>query len=237
MASNTNEYQNGEMQTMKYIDEYIEFFYEKFGPSIYEKSVPEEFIEKYKEKLPETLINYWKEYGWCGYGEGILWTVNPEEYKEVVEEWLKDTPFESLDRYHLIAIGAFGEMILWGEETGNSLSITARSGMIFPKDKTKFIKGKSDGLDFLIRALFSGLKKSYMDVKDDNREFMFEKVKALLGTLKPGEMYGFSPSLMMGGEANIYSVKKVNAAGHLLFLASLGEKMIMEDIAKMLEDD
>ena len=222
---------------MKYIDKYIEFFYKNFEPSIYEKSVPEESIEKYRGKVPETLINYWKEYGWCGYGEGIFWTVNPDEYKEVVEEWLKDTPFESLDKYHLIAIGAFGEMILWGEETGNSLSITACSGMIFPTDKSRFIEGRSDGLDFLIRASFSGLEKSYMDVKDDNRKFMFEKVKTLLGILKPGEIYGFSPSLMMGGNASIYNIRKVNAAGHLLFLASLGEKMIMEDVTKLLEDN
>lgn len=225
------------MQTMKYIDRYIEYFYKKFGPSIYDQPVPEESIEKYRGKVPETLINYWKEYGWCGYGDGILWTVNPEEYKEVVEEWLKDTPFESFDRYHLIAIGAFGEMILWGEETGNSLTITSSYGMIFPSDQTEFIEGDINGYDFLIKALFSGMSKTSMDIKDINGEFIFEKVRTLLGTLKPGEMYGFSPSLMMGGEANIYSVKKVNAAGHLLFLASLGEKMIMEDIVKLLKDD
>lgn len=224
------------MQTMRYLDKYVEYFYKKFGPSIYEQKVSEEIMHKYKGKVPETLINYWKEYGWCGYGEGIFWTVNPEEYKEVVDEWLQDTPFESLDSYHLIAIGAFGEMLLWGEKTGNSLTITASYGMIFPSDKTEFIEEDSNGLDFLIKALFSGLKKTSMDIKDANREFIFDKVRMLLGTLNPGEMYGFSPSIMMGGDVNIYNVKKVNAAAHLLFLASLGEKMIMEDIVKVLKE-
>ena len=221
---------------MQYIDKYIEYFYKKHGPSIYKQKVPKEIILKYKEKLPETLMDYWEEYGWCGYGEGILWTVNPEEYKDVVDEWLKDTPFEFLDKYHLIAIGAFGEMILWGEKTGNSLSITAHNGMIFPSDQTEFIEGDSNGYDFLIKALFSGLSKTSMDIKDINGEFIFDKVRTLLGTLKPGEIYGFSPSIIMGGEVNIYSVKKVNAIAHLFFLASLGEKMIMDDIVKLLKD-
>ena len=221
---------------MEHIDQYIAFFYEKFGPSMYDQPVSENFIEKYKNKVPKTLISYWRKYGWCGYGEGILWTVNPEEYEAVVDEWLKDTPFEFMDKYHLIAIGAFGEMILWGEKTGNSLSITAHNGMIFPKDKSEFIEHKPDGLDFLIKALFSGLKRNYMNIKNDSREFIFDKVKILLGPLKSGEMYGFSPSLMMGGDINLHRVKKVNAADHLFFLASLGEKMIMEDIVKLLKD-
>ena len=232
MVGNKNECQNGTMQAMKY----IEYFYKKFGPSICDEKVPEKVLLEYKEKLPRTLINYWEEYGWCGYGEGIVWTVNPESYKEVVEEWLKNTPFESIDKYHLIAIGAFGEMILWGEKTGNSLTITASHGMIFPSDKTEFIEEDDDGYDFLIKALFSGMRKTSMDVKDINGEFIFEKVKTLLGALKPGEIYSFSPSLMMGGDVNIYSVKKVNAAAHLLFLASLEEKMVMEDIAQILKN-
>ena len=69
---------------MMFIDEYIEFFYEEMGPAKYCRKVSEKEIEKYKGKLPNTLLSYWREYGWCGYENGILWTVNPEEYEASV---------------------------------------------------------------------------------------------------------------------------------------------------------
>ena len=159
MVSRSNEHEIGTMKTMKYIDRYIEFFYEKFGPSVHECPAPEKLIGEYMGKVPETLISYWKEYGWCGYNNGIFWTVNPDKYKRVVSEWLSDTPFESKDNYHLIGLGAFGEMILWGEETGNSLTITPSHGMIFYTDKSEFIAKNEDGYNTLIKSLFSSMKK------------------------------------------------------------------------------
>jgi len=71
------------------------------------------------------LLEYWAEHGWCGYGEGIFWIVNPQEYEGVVASWIEGTTFEQQDTYHLIARSAFGDLYLWGEETGLSLKITS----------------------------------------------------------------------------------------------------------------
>lgn len=221
---------------MKYIDEYIEYFYEKMGPDIFKEKVPEDVINEYSGRLPNTLIKYWKEYGWCGYGGGIFWTVNPKKYSVVVDEWLKGTVFEDYDDYHLIALGGFGEMYLWGEKTGNSLSITASYGMMSPTDKSDFIKRKSDNYELLVKSFFSGIDKKYLDEQDENGNGLFDKAATLLGCLYPGEIYGFSPAIPMGGKAVINHVKKVDAVSYLYFLASLGEKIIMEDITKVVKE-
>ena len=59
--------------------------------------------ERYRGKLPNLLLDYWAEHGWCGYGDGIFWLVNPQEYEGVVSSWIEGTTFEERDTYHLIA--------------------------------------------------------------------------------------------------------------------------------------
>ncbi len=106
------------------MDEIFSIFLETFGGQVGRQEVPESSIYRYRDKLPNQLLTYWAEHGWCGYGDGIFWTVNPQEYDAVVASWLEGTKFETFDAYHLIARSAFGDLYLWGEETGASLKIT-----------------------------------------------------------------------------------------------------------------
>lgn len=212
---------------MIFIDEYIEFFYEEMGPAKFFQRIPEKEIEKYKGKLPDTLLSYWREYGWCGYGNGIFWTVNPEEYSSVVNEWLAGTEFSNIDNYHLVAISGFGKMFLWGENTGNSLSITCSHGFFVPNDKTDFIKSEGGSQDLLVKSFFSGVDKNLLDISDVDNKPLFDRSVALYGELRPREIYGFVPSVMMGGEQKIENVKRVDSVSYLMLLAGLGEKKIL----------
>ncbi|WP_408630384.1 GAD-like domain-containing protein, partial [Pseudomonas syringae] len=103
------------------MDEVFSIFLKTFGGPVGRQEVPESSIERYKGKLPDLLLHYWSEHGWCGYGEGIFWMVNPQEYEGVTASWIQGTEFENQDTYHLIARSAFGELYFWGEETGASL--------------------------------------------------------------------------------------------------------------------
>jgi hypothetical protein len=87
--------------------------------------VPPSSIDRYNGKLPALLLAYWKEHGWCGFGEGIFWLVNPQEYEGVVSSWIEGTLLEHRDTYHLIARSAFGDLYLWGENSGFSVKITS----------------------------------------------------------------------------------------------------------------
>ncbi|WPU31302.1 GAD-like domain-containing protein [Pseudoalteromonas piscicida] len=31
------------------------------------------------------MLEYWQKYGFCGWGNGIFWTVNPSEYSDVLK--------------------------------------------------------------------------------------------------------------------------------------------------------
>ena len=78
------------------MDEIFSIFLETFGGPVDRQEVPASSIERFKGKLPNQLLEYWAEHGWCGYGDGIFWIVNPQEYEGVVASWLEGTKFEGL---------------------------------------------------------------------------------------------------------------------------------------------
>jgi len=70
-------------------DEDFEVFISEFGEATYRVDVPPEAIEKWRGKLPELLLTYWQEVGWCCYANGLFWIVNPDDYEDLVDEWLE----------------------------------------------------------------------------------------------------------------------------------------------------
>lgn len=90
----------------------FEVFIDEFGEATFKHEVPQAAIEKWQGVLPAQLLHYWKTEGWCGYADGLFWTVDPDEYEDVVEDWLADTPLAGVDRFHAIARSAFGSLYL-----------------------------------------------------------------------------------------------------------------------------
>ncbi len=196
------------------MDEVFSIFIEVFGQPINHQVVPAESIERYKGKLPNQLLTYWEEHGWCGYGEGIFWIVNPQEYEGVVASWLEGTAFEHRDSYHLIARGAFGALYLWGEKTGPSIKIES----VFSKCLIHNLCGDGEGMDRMLQSFLLANELEYNDLGN-----MFKRAKKKLGVLKHDEMYGFVPALMLGGPDTLDHLEKLKSVEHLMLLSQLSE--------------
>jgi hypothetical protein len=54
------------------MDEDFACFLAEFGPAIDKRDVPPSTIARYRGKLPDQLLAYWDEYGWCGYADGLF---------------------------------------------------------------------------------------------------------------------------------------------------------------------
>ncbi|UBM27741.1 DUF1851 domain-containing protein [Pseudomonas sp. p1(2021b)] len=187
-------------------------FIKNFGLPIDRREVPTSTIERYRDKLPPKLLEYWSEHGWSGYGEGIFWLVNPQEYDAVVSYWIAGTTLDSYDNYHLIARSAFGDLYLWGEKSGFSLKITSIS--------SRYVFHKTD---FTKEQLNTELQGFILSRKVDSNDFndLFKPAKKKLGRLRHDEMYGFFPALTLGGSDSLQHLQKVSAVEHLVFLAQL----------------
>ncbi|KPX64351.1 GAD-like domain protein [Pseudomonas syringae pv. lapsa] len=198
----------------KAMDEVFSVFLKTFGGPVGRQEVPKSSIERYKGKLPDLLLHYWSEHGWCGYGEGIFWMVNPQEYEGVTASWIQGTEFENQDTYHLIARSAFGELYFWGEETGASLKITS----IVSRCTTFVSSLPKDQMDKRFQNFLLSAEVEYNDFDD-----LFQPAKKKLGTLSRDEMYGFVPAIMLGGSDALDNLKKVRSVEHLVFLSQLSD--------------
>jgi Uncharacterized conserved protein len=187
---------------------------EKIGPPTCRQIVPNTSIEQYKGKLPHQLLEHWSEYGWSGFGKGIFWLVNPEEYECVVNAWLNGTEHSKRDKYHLIARSAFGDMYFWGERTGASLKITS----ILSSFVTRTSIYSGEDLD-------KGFPAFLLSISFDSNDYgdMFEPAYAKLGALAADEMYGFTPAIMLGGQGSLNQLEKVKSVEHLSFLSQLSD--------------
>lgn len=217
------------------MDERFAYFYRDkgFGPAINTQPVSPEKIAKFKGKLPDQLLKYWELYGLSGYGKGLFWLVDPDEYEPALEAWIGDTPFMEKDAYYVIGRSAFGNLFLWGTKSGQSLKICGIGDMISPRDNSDKIK--AGAADQLLKNFLCLLDKKSLDQKDYLDKPLFERALKTLGPLAPDEIYGFEPALALGGKADLKNLRKVNAVVHLVLLAQLGERQILNDIVQDLK--
>lgn len=200
-------------------DEDFEGFIEDFGEATHRSAVSASDIAAWREVLPDQLLKYWEEEGWCGYADGLFWTVNPSDFEDIKNEWLKDTPLERLDKFHVIARTAFGKMFLWGEKTGNSVVISPYTNVISGLEKN--LQREIDDPDFYIRTFFGFLTKNRCDVKDEDGRKLFERALKKLGPLQSDELFGFEPALVLGERIDLNNIRKLNADVHLTILRQL----------------
>lgn len=196
------------------MDKVFARFLEKFGDPIDRHEVPVTSIERYRGKLPGLLLEYWAEHGWCGYGDGIFWIVNPQDYEGVVASWIGNTELEKHDSYHVIARSAFGDLYLWGERTGFSLKIISFLSRCVIDD----FEPTPEQMDRKVQDFLLSI-----DAESNDYDDLFNSARKKLGPLRHDELYGFVPALMFGGPDTLDHLEKLKAVEHLILLSQLAE--------------
>jgi hypothetical protein len=198
-------------------DEDFDYFIANFGEATYRAVTPQTAVERWRSKLPDRLLGYWTDEGWSGYASGLFWFVDPDDYEDLVDEWLDGTRLDEVDAFHAIARTAFGELFLFGESTGRSVKISCATHAVFVRDLTKKVPQK---LDLSLRA-FIGMGKDACDLKDESGMPLFDRALRALGALGPDEMYGFEPAIILGGKMLLENLHKVKLDHHLTILRQL----------------
>ncbi|ATV15956.1 glutamyl-tRNA amidotransferase [Pseudomonas avellanae] len=194
------------------MDEDFAFFLKKFGPAVKRQQVPATSIDRYTKKLPEQLLKYWEDFGWCGYAKGLFWTVDPQDYDDLLKNSLAGIEAFNSDNYHVIARSAFGELYVWGEKSGYSLSITSYMSRYSTRNST-FTGSKSD---LGVKVFFLSMNPEVINVAD-----LFEPALEKRGRLDSDEMYGFVPAIALGSSMELKNLQKVKVFEHLEFLSQL----------------
>jgi hypothetical protein len=194
------------------------------------RTVGNDDLNKFQKKIPDFLLEIWRQKGIGSWGNGKYWLCLPSDFDGLLSLIFgKDKDFSDQDCY-VIAYTAFGNLIVWSERYGKAEitllnSIVTCDGVINPNN---VFPGKVS----LATEFFGALKRDTVDAYDGNDKPLFVRAKKKLGALESKECYGFAPALAMGGTPKLGNLKKMKAHEHFLFLAQLQEFTLMDYLSR-----
>ena len=199
-----------------------------------------EVIDTYRGKLPSYLLDLWADVGFAGFADGGLWLTNPDDYRDHLNWWLKDTPLPKLDSYHVIARGPFGDLVVWAERSGDNFPINVPKGL-FTTVIDRLKSGAQPELETLrayrsllrvYRPLASGAALPRLDLEAADGTSLFAKCVQRHGPLTDRkQVYGFAPYLFMGGQPDSNNVQPVDEFVQLDLIKDFLDKPFFKDIS------
>ena len=183
-------------------------FFKSFGDKFKKKksqygNPSEKVLALYKDKISAEFAEFMKEEGFCTYADGLFTSVDPFEYKVVMEEYGINT-----DMAIPLIKNAFGDIIY---SDGYALMILHVSY----NEKYSFGAADPDGVKYfyVIRLAASDFHTKFF------KKSLFNKAMKEYGALAPDESYGFVPAIPLGGAEKLEQIEKVKTLEYLSILA------------------
>ncbi|SDB89795.1 GAD-like domain-containing protein [Acinetobacter boissieri] len=198
----------------------LKMMIEDLGPITKMCPVPVEIIAQYESILSPTLIEIWKQAGFCQFEHGAYQFVNPTEWQPVVDAWLAGTEYEKQLGGHFYAISrtAFNDLYIFHVETKSHLTIDPVCGQI-----TGSIEDGTDEYDTAISSFTIAINQEKVDLGDINDKPLFNRAVKKCGGLGWNDMYTFEPAYALIGDAalDIKYVNKANALVQMMVLRQM----------------
>ena len=198
-------------------DQNFEYFLTKFPLTSRGPDVTDEHRAMFSGRVPDTLLSHWQEFGFSGFGNGLVWLVDPLEWQATGAMFLEGLRHPSLGadaQYIPIVRSAFGKIWFWTPGFGWSLNVDPVLG-------TAFFRTGDDSVssdDLALGAFFVACRKDRFDFDDEHEVGLFDPVRERLGPLRADEVYGFVPALRYGGAPVAQNVSIFPIHAHLAIL-------------------
>ena len=182
-------------------------FIKKYRPDDNLIKPTEEELKRFSNTLPPELLDFWKEYGFGNYGNGIVKVINPADYMENLYDSIGVEDFSKLP----ILITGFGDIFYYRKLQENVEDVC-------------FLDIHYRDVCLCSYTLIDFFKSYIVDdevYKELLRKDLFEQAYNIHGTLKSSEIFYFQPALALGGAESIEYIGKGNEKIHQLFLFTL----------------
>lgn len=207
---------------------------EIWGPPTCSDPVSADRLAQFAGVVPDLLLTFWRTYGFAGFGKGLFWLCDPEVWQPAVDAWTNGLVLPREERWIAVSRSAFGDLQVWGQQTGSRLAITAQYGWVVPTDGLGCMMS-DDGRDDQIYALLMCQDRRNVDLQGADRKPLFDRILALRGPVGPDTIYGFVPALGLGGTLRPDRAEIFDGPVHLELLAEVSERRIVdkEDLLHM----
>lgn len=175
--------------------------FEYIAPSKSIQKVSNDTVVKFKDILPEILLDEWKREGLATYLGGLLWSTNPEDYYDVMAEWDEDHL-----NCHMIFLSAFGDFYF------------IKDGVIYAQAVHQKLRTKLQNNLRLVLKFSLARGQAQENILHKN---LYKKAVKKFGLLESDEIFSFFPAIALGGDYDLNCVKKVKIKELLSFLGQL----------------
>ncbi|MEJ8553230.1 T6SS immunity protein Tdi1 domain-containing protein [Tepidibacter sp. Z1-5] len=169
-----------------------------FDDFILEEKTSQDIIERYTDRVPEQMLQVWKQYGFGSILNGYLKIVNPDEFQSL----LKDV-YVRYENSVALFTTSMGDIIVWEDNRYVGL-------LNFRRGKITCI---SAGFKFFFRNLEEeAFKNKALDW------LPYSEAITRYGVPKIDECFGYVPILGLGGSEKIENLDKVKLVEHIYLI-------------------
>lgn len=192
----------------------------KYGQPAHPHFPSQTDLAKWQEKLPDSLLNYWEQFGWGGFSDGQYWLCNPSLLMPVIEEVFTGDPDFFPEDLTPFGYNAFGVIDIFIGR-GRTMTLDLPFGTVTWRDQSINTHTGEKNSDFLLvyRRFNSAARR--LDWDDEEGAPLFPQARESLGTLGKRQMYGFVPAVVAGGANRVENLQIVPLVEHLVFLAEI----------------
>lgn len=167
--------------------------------------MPNDVIEKYRNKVPEMMIDFWKAYGIATSLNGYLKSINPDHFASFVQ-----STFVLGEDSIPLFVTAFGDV----------LTLTKFNGEYNVIYIVKYKDGYAQAMLGANRFFFKLLDDSYFLSKYFELD-LYNKAVDSVGELEYSECFTFVPLLALGATKDIKFLEKGGIADYLMLITQL----------------
>jgi len=175
----------------------LEKFKTYFEPTSNCVPASEEIMKRYKEKVPEVLLDIWKTSGIGKYNDGLIELISPEDFEPNLWIWLG----KEFTTYVPFAVTGFGELIYYRKLTETDEDVC----MIDIQHR------KIEVFTWSMESFFEDFLTSPENRNIWFRQELFEKAISEKGVLLKNEVFTFVPILAIGGAEELQCLQKGSA--------------------------
>ncbi|TWP29922.1 DUF1851 domain-containing protein [Apibacter muscae] len=173
---------------------------------IKESNFDNDIILKYKDKLPNKLINIWINFGIGSFIKGYIKVINPDKHLDLLKE-VYQSP--NSNEYIPIFITGMGDFIVW--ENNFTVLVNCKKG---------YSKVIESGFEYFVEDLND---ESFLIEELDNKNF--KEALQKLGDLDYDECFGYVPLLGLGGSEKVENLQKVKIKEHISLIGQMMGKI------------
>jgi hypothetical protein len=183
--------------------ELLELFHETLGAIETRVPLTANQLESLGNRAPVALVEFWRKHGWCTYLQGLIRTVNPDDYSDVLSSWQLHS--DAL----VFAQSAFGDLVCIQDDRIRIVFVHTATGLT---SKLRYA-------EFLASQFFP----------DDVNGFFFgqlyQQAIERSGRLTSNEIFTFEPALALGGTADVSHITRAQLKPALALLSQLVDRI------------